>query len=292
VVTVHGGVYDLPEGLRRGFHEANVGGLEWGRLFGWLLRSRDVFNDADAILTCNPTEAAEIRERHPDRRVEVQPHGVCVAAYRRDQRERARAAFPAIHGRELLLVAGRLDPVKNQDWVVNQMPELLRRHPNAMLVLAGPITDTTYAEPLRRHVERAGLDERVLFTGGLPPGDPRLIGLFQEARVVILPSVSETFGLVILEAWAAGTPVIASGTSGARALIEHGRNGWLFDLARPEGFHEAVDLSVSGSEAGQAAGRAGHERVEAEFDTVVLSGSIKRLYEQLIEEKHAPRHSA
>src|SRR5437762_2988778 len=77
------------------------------------------------------------------------------------------------------------------------------------------------------------------------PNDPRLIGLMQEARVLLLPSLSETFGLVILEAWTAGTMVLSSRTSGASALIEHGRNGWLFDLEKPEMFHEALERTLA-----------------------------------------------
>src|SRR5438046_8332278 len=57
VVTVHGGVYDLPEGLKKSFALQQARGVEWGKLFGLLLRARRVLEEADAILTCNPSEA-------------------------------------------------------------------------------------------------------------------------------------------------------------------------------------------------------------------------------------------
>jgi len=253
VVTVHGGVYDLPETLRRAFNAPQARGVEWGKPFGFLLRARHVLTEADAILTCNPREAALIRQQHPDRRVIVQPHGVRAEIYETDQRAAARAAFPEIVGRTVVLSLGRIDGVKNQRWLLEQAPELLRRYPDLLLVLAGAVTDEAYGEALRHRIDELGLSGNVLLTGKLPPADPRLVGLMQEAKVAILQSVSETFGLVILEAWAAGTPAVSSRTSGASALIEHGHNGWLFDLDRPADFHAAVETAISNDDARQRA---------------------------------------
>ena len=292
VVTVHGGVYDLPEALRRAFESNSQKGLEWGKLFGLLLRSRRVLEEADAIITCNPREAELIRQRHPDRRVLVQPHGVRAELYATDHREAAREAFPAVRGRDVLFSLGRIDAVKNQGWVVEQMPALRQRQPNALLVLAGACTDEVYGRQLESRIDELGLRQHVLLTGKLPPADPRLVGLMQLARLAILQSISETFGLVILEAWAAGTPAISSRTSGASALIEHGKTGWLFDLDRPQGFHEAVDAVLANPASLAAVTGAARERVTAEYDAQVLAARIKNLYASLKEERHAISHSA
>jgi glycosyltransferase involved in cell wall biosynthesis len=131
-----------------------------------------------------------------------------------------------------------------------------------------------------------------LLAGGLPPGDPRLIGLLQEAQAVVLPSISETFGLVILEAWAAGTPVISTRTSGARSLIEHGKTGLLFELSQPQEFHASVNELWSDPAMALRLVAGGRKRVIADFDTWVLADRMKQLYENLIEEKHALCHSA
>jgi alpha-maltose-1-phosphate synthase len=291
VLTIHGGVYDLPEAMRKAFSTPIASGWEWGKAFGMMVRARHVLNEADAIITCNPREAELIQERHPDRRVMVQPHGVAARIYEVDHREAALAAFPAIRGREVILSLGRIDPVKNQGWLVDQLPELIRRHPKAMLVLAGACTDEAYGRALERRVAELALGNQVLITGKLPPADARLIGLLQRARVCVLQSISETFGLVILEAWAAGTPAISSRTSGPSALIEDGSNGWLFDLQRPESFHAVLETAFNNDEARARVIAAGRERVIASYDTTVLAGRIKALYGQLHEDKHA-LHSA
>ncbi|MEY4941150.1 MAG: hypothetical protein RIQ93_2885 [Verrucomicrobiota bacterium] len=290
VVSVHGGVYDLPEAMRRTFNSPRAHGWEWGKPFGLLLRARKVLVEADAILTCNRREAELLSAEHPDRRVIVQPHGVGAGAYDIDHRAAARAAFPAVVGRSVLLSVGRIDPVKNQGWLVERLPELVRRHPNVLLVLAGPCTDEAYGETLRRRIEELGVEGNILLTGKIPPGDARLIGLMQEARVALLPSISETFGLVILEAWAARTPAVSSRTSGASALIEQARNGWIFDLSDPAGFFESIDVAMRDSHIRAAVIDAARARVIADYDTRVLAGRMKQLYVQLQEERHALRH--
>jgi glycosyltransferase involved in cell wall biosynthesis len=291
VLTIHGGVYDLPEPLRRSLHSPPPRGWEWGKPFGLLLRSRHVLAEADAIVTCNPREAALVRERHPGRRVVVQPHGVPARLYEADHREDALQAYPQLRDRDVLLSVGRIDPVKNQRWLVEQFPELLRRHPRALLVLAGACTDEAYGIALEKRIAELGLAEKVLLTGKLPPADPRLIGLMQIARVAILESISETFGLVILEAWAAGTPAISSRTSGASALIENGRTGWLFDLEQPATFHAAVDAVLGNRIAANAMVVAARARV-VDYDTRVLARRMKDLYAELCEKPTALRHSA
>jgi glycosyltransferase involved in cell wall biosynthesis len=287
VLTIHGGVYDLPAAMRRSFNEPQSNGWEWGKPFGLLLRSRDVLPQADAILTCNPREAELVRQRHPDRRVIVQPHGVRAELYETDYRFVAREAYPAIRDRDVLLSLGRIDPVKNQGWLVDQLPAVIERHPNALLVLAGACTDEAYGLALEKRIVALGLGDRVLLTGKLPPADPRLIGLIQSARVAILQSISETFGLVILEAWAAGTLAVSSRTSGASALIEHGKTGWLFELERPEEFHAAIDAVFSGPrDTLQSVREAARARV-ADYDVRTLAGRLKSLYAELKEEHHA-----
>jgi len=285
VITVHGGALDLPEQFQQGFDPAAAKGFEWGKILGFLFQSRNLFVDASAIVTCNETEASLLRRAHPQKRVVVQPHSVPVEAYRRDCREAARRAFPQIQGAEVVLSLGRVDPFKNQDWLLQRAPEIFQSHPQALLVLAGPCTDEPYGEQINRRIRELGLTERVLLTGPLPPMDPRLIGLLQEAQVMVLSSISETFGLVILEAWAAGTPVIASRTSGASALIGERKDGWLYDLEDPTSLLRCLDELFADPEGAKKMAERGREKVIRDYDNRSLAQKMKHLYEEVIEER-------
>lgn len=283
VVTIHGGVLDLPQATKDELAKPLKGGFEWGKVFGPALRSRKVLAEADAILTCNPKEAALLQEKYPDRRIVTHPHGVQMSRYAEDHREAARRAFPALDV-PYLLVVGRVDPVKNQGWVLEQFPQVLKHHPNLLLVFAGPCTDEAYGKQLKKDCRRLAIEDRVLFTGGLPPGDPRLIGLLQGAAAVVVPSHSETFGIVILEAWAAQRPVLSTRNSGALSLIEENKNGHLFDLNNAAEFHNALDRVLFDLAHARNIACAGWERAKA-FDVIALAGRIKGLYSELIAAK-------
>jgi glycosyltransferase involved in cell wall biosynthesis len=291
VISIHGGIYDLPAEVRQELRNPAVGGWDWGRPLGFILRARHLMDQADAIITFNPREAALIRERHPGRRVLTEPHGVPTELLARESRSSALEAFPELRGRSVLLVLGRIDPVKNQEWLVAEAAELARRHPEVLMVFVGAVTNRDYGSALAARIAREDLQGTVKILGCLPFGDPRLIGLLQEARAVLVPSKSETFGIVIVEAWAAGTPVISSRTSGASALVEEGVNGLLFDLDRPATFHSAVDRVLDQPRLAAQWGAAGRAKAAAEFDTSVRAERMRRLYETLIEEKNALRHT-
>jgi starch synthase len=285
VVTIHGGVLDLPRSVQNTLTAPLEGGYEWGKVFGALFRSRHVLREADAIVTCNPKEAALQQEKFPKKKVLVQPHGVPVARYSEDHRQEALNAFATLTSRKIILIVGRIDPVKNQGWVLVQMPDILRRHPDATLVLAGSCTDELYGKALRKEVRRLGIEDKVLFTGGLPPGDPRLIGLMQLASVVIVPSLSETFGLIILEAWAAGSAVLTTRTSGALSLVKEGENGHLFDLHNLPEFHAALNALLDSPAYEKQLAANGNRLATSQFDTRILSRRIKNLYEELLATK-------
>ena len=284
VVTIHGGALDLPQKVKDQLAEPLKGGVEWGKVLGAPLRSRRVLPEADAILTCNKKEAALLAEKYPGKKILVQPHGVPMARFEQDCRPQAQGAFPELRGLPYLLVVGRIDPVKNQGWVLEQFGEVARRHPDVRLVFAGACTDEQYGKSLKKDARRSGVEDRVTFAGSLPPGDPRLIGLLQGAAAVVVPSHSETFGLVSLEAWAAQRAVISTRTSGALDLMEDEVNGHLFDLADPKTFRAAVDRCLNDANHAREIGCNGFRRAQ-EFDTVRLAARVRDLYEELLKEK-------
>lgn len=291
VISIHGGAYDIPAAVWRELRKPSAGGWDWGRPLGLLLGARRLVDQADAVIAFNPREASLIMERHPGRRVLVESHGVPTALFARECKGAAIDAYPQMAGRQIFLVLGRIDPTKNQEWVIDEAAELVRRHPKILLVFVGAFTNQEYGNAMIAHIAREGLKDSVILLGSLPFGDPRLIGLLQSARAVILPSLSETFGIVILEAWAAGTPVISSRTSGASALMGEGTGGLLFDLKEPGSFHAAVDQVLAQPELAASWGAAGRAKAVADFDTCVRAERMAKLYGELIEEKHALRHN-
>ncbi len=285
VVTIHGGALDLPPEVHDNLTAPLRGGFEWGKIFGWLLNSRKVLAQADAILTCNPSEARLLNEKYPGQRVVAMPHALPAHLFAVDHRAAALKAFPQLAGRDVLLEMARLDPVKNQGWLVDQLPAVRQRHPRAMVVFVGSTTHAAHAAALRKQIENSPCRDSVLLLGGLAPKSPELIGLLQLARAMVFPSLAETFGLVITEAWAAGTPVITTRTSGALSLVRQRETGWLFDLDGPAEFHQAVDEALAGGELREQIVSRARNLVQDRYSIAALGNRMRALYEELLAQK-------
>jgi alpha-maltose-1-phosphate synthase len=290
VVTIHGGALDLPLEVIKLAEKEKIRGFEWGKLYGFMVGSRHLLRDADAVIACNEKEANLLREKYPHQRVKVQPHGIPYKIYQPDYSEAAYAAYPQLRGRDIFITVARVDPVKNQAWLIDRSAEILRKYPNATFVFVGGCTHPGYGKSIEKCVRENNLQKNFLLTGGIPPGDPRLIGLLQQSKALILPSLSETFGLVIIESWACGTVVLSNKTSGACSLVEHGKTGWLFDVEDPKGFHEVLDCTMQNQERRREILAAGREKVQKHYDTDVLAERMKQLYDELIEKKNARRN--
>lgn len=138
-----------------------------------------------------------------------------------------------------VLFAARLQPLKGPDLAIRAMAGVdpaIRPH----LVVAGDVSPdfAAYEAKLRALVAELGLEREVSFVG--PQPRPALARLMRSARIVLVPSHSETFGLVALEAAASGTPVIAAAAGGLREAVAHGETGQLMDSRRPEDWASAV----------------------------------------------------
>jgi glycosyltransferase involved in cell wall biosynthesis len=124
----------------------------------------------------------------------------------------------------VVVLLGRLHPVKGLCLAIAALQRLRRRHPRAVLVLAGPDADG-YGDLLRREAEQKGVADAVRFTGLVTGADKA--GLLHGSDQLWLCSRMESFGNVVIEALAAGTPVVAVQTTPWSFLPEAGLGRWV-----------------------------------------------------------------
>jgi D-inositol-3-phosphate glycosyltransferase len=195
---------------------------------------RRVVERADRILAPTPAEAASLvglYDADPSR-IRVVPGGVDHSVFFPRDREEARRRLH-VTGVRLVLFVGRLQPHKGPDVAIRAFADAVARDPGGMrdvvlAVVGGPSGgDGTVDEVARLlHLAAAsGVGDRVVFHPPQPQG--RLADFYAAAEVVLVPSRSESFGLVALEAQACGTPVIAAETGGLRYVVRHRRTGFL-----------------------------------------------------------------
>jgi len=282
VVSLHGGVFDVPAAEREQMLKPIANKPEWGKVFGALFGSRRILEDADQVICVGQSEMEKAKGQLGHDRIAYLPNGVDCAKFAVGDGAafRARHAIPA--GAFLVLNVSRLDAQKNQRLLLEAFARLLEAQPYAFLVLIGPETQPDYAAGLREFVAANGLARRVQILPGLRNDSPDLANAYHACDVFVLPSMHEPFGIVVLEAWSAGRQVIVSHVGGLKALVRDGETGLFISKAADA---SAEDLAgqlrvLCGSPAlRQKLGVAGREEALLRYDWTRIGQQLEQLYQ-------------
>jgi len=201
----------------------------------------ELINCADAICVSCAEEEAEFRRHYgdPNGRVEIVAPGVEHAFFAPGDRSGARAALGLPSDVPVVLFVGRIQPLKGPDVAIRALHDLGR--PDAILLIVGGASGGSGDREVERAhqlVDELGLHDQVRFVA--PQPHHILSTYYRAADVVVVPSRSESFGLVALEAAACGVPVVASAVGGLLSLVEHGRTGFLIEERDPVDFAKAI----------------------------------------------------
>jgi glycogen synthase len=148
----------------------------------------------------------------------------------------------------------------------------LLKHPSARVLLVG---DGPERKALERRARRIGVGDRVRFEGFL--AHDRLPAAMAHADLLVLPSVYEELGTVLLEAVQAGLPVVASRTGGIPDVIEDGANGLLVPPGEPEAFARAIDRLLADRDLARRLSEEAKERGK-DYDWEVLAERVLAVY--------------
>ncbi len=198
---------------------------------GRIIGEEQVIAESDRLIASTAGEAAELVELYgadPDR-IDVVAPGVDTDVFRPGSRTAARAALGIADGDLVLAFAGRIQPLKGPDVLLAATAELVARYPDRRfrVLIVGGASGTGRIAPhrLSELAQELGIAAAVEFLPAMPP--ERLCQVYRAADVVAVPSYNESFGLVALEAQAAGTPVVAAAVGGLRVAVDDGVSGLL-----------------------------------------------------------------
>lgn len=281
VISLHGGALDVPPAEAATWTEPTKGTLEWGKVLGWWVGSRKVLQDAAAILCVGKGEHQKMQQQFPGHRVVYLPNGVEADRFATGDG----AAFRAVHDispdAAVILCVGRIDPQKNQLLAVRAMGELVAGGSDACLVLVGATTNQAYHAQLTAEIDRLGLAERVRLTGQLDCDSGELADAYHAADVFLLPSAHEPFGIVILEAWAAGLPVAASRVGGVPFFVVNGEDGLLFESDDVTGCVSAVRSLLKSPARAREIALAGQVKAREEYSWQRITDRLMEVYEEV-----------
>jgi D-inositol-3-phosphate glycosyltransferase len=240
----------------------------------------DIVRCADGLVASTPQERDQLVHAYgadPDR-IEIIPAGVDHGTFSAGDRDVARRRL-RLADRPTLLFVGRIQPLKGVDVAVRCLASV--SDPRAQLVVVGGPSGADGAAELDRVqklVADLGLADRVQFVA--PQRHEFLAAYYRAADVVLVPSRTESFGLVALEAAACGTPVVAADVGGLRSLVDDGHTGFLVASRDAGDYASRVDLLLRdprrAAEMGvSAAARSGR------YTWSITAARLRRLYADL-----------
>ncbi len=249
----------------------------------------ELAQQADLLIASTSDEAQELIEGYgaDPERVSVVPPGVDLGMFQPMDRGVARRKIGYGSGR-LLLFVGRLERLKGVEVAIRALALLRdRRHDDVRLLILGEDShegEESEKERLKAIASEVGVRDRVDFVGSVAHHE--LPYFYAAADVCVMPSYSESFGLVALEAQACGCPVVASGVSGLRSVVRDEVSGYLIDEHDPAAYAERIGRLLENSELAQQMGRRGRLLAQR-FSWTRTADRLDELFENVVQRNQA-----
>ncbi len=240
----------------------------------------EIIGCSDLILASCKTELDQLVTLYgaKSERIEVVPPGVDHACFSPGDKRTARRVLD-LGDHPVLLFVGRIQPLKGVGVAIEALAE--QGDPEAvLLVVGGPsgLQGAVELEHVRMLVESLGLVDRVQFVA--PQAHQALSTYYRAADVVVVPSRSESFGLVALEASACGTPVVAAAVGGLVSLVDHGTSGFLVDDRDPAVFARHIRQIIEDDDLARRMSVAASTRARS-YTWSTSAARLRRVYSDL-----------
>jgi len=231
--------------------------------------SKLVLKNADAVIALTEDMKREIK-KICDRDIFVIPNGIDLEKFKNLSKETLRKRLKIEEDEKMIIFVGTLRPVKGIKYLIKAMKLIIKENENVKLMLVG---DGEEREELESLVVELDLKDCVKFIGRVQNEEiPRYM---IASDVFVLPSFSEGFPVVILEAMASGLPIVATKVGGLPEIVKDGENGFLVEPKNPEEIAEKVLLILKGDKL--------RERISENNKKKVKEYSWERVSEQIEE---------
>jgi D-inositol-3-phosphate glycosyltransferase len=226
-----------------------------------VIGEQQVVDAADRLVANTAGEASQLAALYgaDPTQVDVVHPGVDLDLFSPGGQAQARAELGLPQDAEVLLFAGRIQPLKSPDVLLRAAAVLLQRRPELRRRLVVPIVGGPSGSGLEHPSSLAdlacdlGIDDVVRFAPPVTQAD--LVTWYRAATLVAVPSRNESFGLVAVEAQACGTPVLAAGVGGLRTAVADGASGMLLDTYDPQAWADAISMVIDAPDLRDSLGR-------------------------------------
>jgi glycosyltransferase involved in cell wall biosynthesis len=201
-------------------------------------------------------------ERVPENRIDIVPNGIDVSVFATTRSRRAL--------RRVVVVAN-LQPQKGHDVLIDAAPEILRHFADAVFEIVGAGPEL---EHLQSRARAQGVSQAFTFTGY----DPDVAQRLKDADIFVLPSRNESCPNAVIEAKAAGLPIVASAVGGVVELIDDGRTGLLVAPGDPHALAHSICRLMANRAFGARLGKAASQNVQSRYSFDRMAAAFEAIY--------------
>ena len=224
------------------------------------------------------------------RRVSVIPNAVDLQKFSANTgaRKRIRQELNVAADAPVIGMIGRLTPAKGQLEMVKLFPKVLDRFPNARLLIVGAPAfnnEHEYLQLLNQTIAEMKVSDRVQILGARDD----VAEVLRALDLLVVNSASEACSLVILEAMASGTPVLATSTGGTPEIIQHQKNGWLVKFQNDDDLTSGVSALLSDQEARERLGLQGQRDAAERYTIPRFMTEMHAFYSSVLAEGQIPQ---
>ncbi|MBG93112.1 MAG: glycosyl transferase family 1 [Chloroflexi bacterium] len=214
--------------------------------------------------------------------ISVVPLGVGPDFFEEKLQSYAREKLKFYNEDKIVLAVGRVEPLKGLDVLIRAMSYVDPEMPYQLVIIGGDKAASVEISRLKDIAMQVGIAHKVKFIGSVDHS--KLPIYYRAADVVVIPSFSESFGLVAVEAMASGVPVVASNVGGLALTVEHGRAGFLIPPGSSDQFGEKINLLLNDPKLRSDFGKIGVENMRSySWDAVAIQ--LCNVFRLLIEDE-------
>ena len=211
------------------------------------------------------------------RDAKIIPYGVNIQTYAQDTNPHLLRQQLGIQNDHIVLFAlQRLVKLKQVDMLIKSMPKIVAQYPNTMLIIGGKGPEEENLKSLARGLN---IHHNIIFAGFIP--EPLLNEYYAASDIFVFPSTSETLGMVMIQAMAAGKPVVAVNTPPIPETIKDRENGILAS-PNPASFAAAISTLIDNTDLRTEIAHRNRQEVKTKYDCNTIAESYERVFLKLI----------
>ncbi|CAM8354787.1 RfaG Glycosyltransferase [Candidatus Methylopumilus planktonicus] len=242
--------------------------------------SRRQCNAVDGIVSPSKPMLDVLKQYGIKTPAEVVATGLDDSSFARVDGEHFRMSHDIPLAQPMLLFVGRVAHEKNIGFLLEMHVELIKKHPDALLVITG---EGPAEESIKHSIDKLGISNKVRMIGYLDRSH-ELIACYKAADIFVFASKSETQGLVLLEAMAQGTAVVAIAELGTKSILIEGE-GVLIAKDDINDFADKVSVLLSDAPKRQMIGEKGRQYAQEKWGAAVLAKKVAKFYKSTINQK-------